>query len=120
MAFHLADITLTYQGNCLDNVDENNVYCHLLLEEGGVLEDDAECALCSTNWGMRLHKVVKQTENRYTTTYPCLAECGNIVPHLYKVCPFCHGPKKDHIVKLVTRLATGLVGTNVFEGQVRP
>ena len=86
MAFHLADTTLTYQGNCLDT-DESNVCCHFLLEEFCVSEDDVGCALCSTNWGMMLREVIKQTEDRYTTAYPCLAEGGkgNIFPHLYKV-----------------------------------
>ena len=37
---------------------------------------------------------------------------GNPVPYLNKVCPFCKGTKKDHIIKLVTMLAKSLVGTN--------
>ena len=55
---------------------------------------------------------MRHTEDHYTTSYPSLTECGYLVHHSYIVCPFCHGPKADNIVKLVTRLATGLEGTN--------
>ena len=90
------------------------------MEEFGVPKGDAECTICSTNWGMRLSEVVEQTEDHNTTSYPCLAEGGkeNIVLYRYKVCPFCKGPKKDHIIKLVTMLATSLVGTNVPEVKI--
>ena len=83
MAFQLTDLTLTYQGNCLDNVDENEVCNHYLLEDGGGQEDNAECALCSTDWGQSLLEGVEQTKDCYTTSYPCLTEkwlhCSSLV-----------------------------------------
>ena len=51
MAFQLTDRSLTYQENCLDNVDEEQVCSHFLLEDGVVPEDNVEFALCSTTWG---------------------------------------------------------------------
>ena len=75
MAFTVGDTTQTYQENCL-NTDESHVCCHLMLEELGVPEDDAECAHCSNHWVQRLTEVVEQTEDHYTTSYHCIAEGG--------------------------------------------
>ena len=58
---------------------------------------------------------MEQTEDCYTTNYPCVVECGHLVLFSYKVCTFCHAPKAEHISKLVLRLSMGLVGANVPE-----
>ena len=50
--------------------------------------------------------------------YPCISECGHLVHHSYKVCPHCHGPKTDHLVGLLVRVATGLVGADVPEAKI--
>ena len=45
---------------------------------------------------------------------------GYLVHHAYKVCRHCHCPKADHLVDLLVRLATGLVGTDVPEAKTEP
>ena len=97
MAFQLRDRSLTYQENSLDNVDEDPVSAHYILEDGVVPEEDLECPSCNTTWGQRLREVVEQTEELYTTSYTCISECGHLVHHSYKVCPFCRGTMMDHI-----------------------
>ena len=83
MDFQLANITLTYQENCLDNADENEVCSHYLLEDNVGKEDAAEYALFSTEWGHSLPVGVEQTKDRHTTLYPCLTEnwlhCSSLV-----------------------------------------
>ena len=83
MAFTVGDNTQSYQENCL-NTDESHVCCHFVLEEYGIPEDEAVYAICNTNWIQRLTEEVKQTEDHYTTSYPCMAEGGkgDIVPYL--------------------------------------
>ena len=66
MAFQLGNSPLSYQEMVLDNPD-NYVCTHYLLEEGSNPKDNAECALCSTNWRQRLQDVVEQTVDSYTT-----------------------------------------------------
>ena len=68
MAFQLRDISLTYQENSLENVDDNPMRTHYLLEEGVVPEEDKECLSCNTTWGQKLQDVVKQTKQNYTMT----------------------------------------------------
>ena len=120
MAFQLGDISLTYQENSLDSGDETQMCIYYLLEDGVALEEDLLCLSCNTTWAQRLREVVEQTDHNYTTPYPCIAKCGYLVHHAYKNCPHCHRPKADHLVDLLVRRATGLVGADVPETKIEP
>ena len=121
MAFTVGDTTQTYQENCL-NTDESHMCRHLMLEELGSPRTMLSAPTAPTTGfrGSLITELVEQMKDHYSTSHHCIAEGGkgNTVPYLNKVCPFCKGPKKDHIIKLVTMLATSLVGTNVPKERV--
>ena len=120
MAFLMEDVLL-YQDNCL--LSDQEVCGHYILEGAAAPEEETTCSKCETNWFMRLQEVVERSVDNYTTAYPCMSvdrEQAHIVPHLYQRCPHCKAPKANHIIQLVTELATALVGTNVLEVQEDP
>ena len=84
MAFSVGESSLSYQENCF-NTDEATVCAHYVLEEYVIPEDEAPCAVCDTNWVQRLTEVVKLMEDKYTTSYPCMAEGG--MGNIMCVCP---------------------------------
>ena len=103
------DKTLTTEG------DLTNFCLHYILEEGAVPEEEQVCAYCKTTWLQRLQTNVEQHMDSYTTNYPCLVEGGWVVHYGYARCPHCKGTKGDHLVQLIRRLVSSLVGSNVPE-----
>ena len=113
MGFQLGNKPLGDQEANLELKEE--VCFHYILEESSNPEYELKCSLCKTTWLQRLEDVVEQTINFYTNNYPCLVKCGHIVPYVYGKCPFCQSPKQEHLVKLVHKLATSLMESNVPE-----
>ena len=119
MAFLMED-SLLYQDNCVMS-NHQEVCSHFIYEGAAAPEEAVACPKCETTWLMRLEEVVEKSVDSYTSAYPCMSVDGkqaHIVPFPYQHCPHCHGPKANHIIKLVTDIAKALVGSNVLEVQV--